>query len=200
MKERSYILFLLFLFVLGWSAGWAGCKKNNPKGKEDPDPPPNETPTDLYPGVPQSEIYEVRIIQNDKTEKLVVFQNSCPVYAQGYMNMQENDRFPLEIFAGRSIHWAKFSYSGSIAVEVKVLNKNKVPLSGAVRILPSRHNVSSVKDGDVILFTLNNPGQFSVEIGENGYKNGLVIFADPPETNAPSRQQNGYAVLNNATV
>ena len=167
---------------------------------EQPKPPPTETPKDLFPGVPQSEIYEVRVIRNGKTEKLAVFQNNCPTYSPGYMNMQENDKFPLEIFAGRSIHWTKFSFSGSIMVEVKVLNKSKVSLTGSVRILPSRYNVSSVKDGDVIRFTLNNPGQFSVEIGENGYKNGLIIFADPQETNAPSRQQNGYAVLSNATT
>lgn len=199
MKAKCYILCLFPLLMLGLITGSPGCKKNNTGGAQ-PEPPPAETPEDHYPAVPQSGIYEVRIVRNGKAEKLAVFENNCPVYAPGYMNMQENDKFPLEIFAGRSIHWTKFSFSGSITVEVKVLNKNKVPLTGAVRILPSRHNVSSVRDGDVIRFTLNNPGQFSVEIGENGYKNGLIIFADPSETNAPSRQQSGYAVLNNATA
>lgn len=201
MKTRCYILFLFHLLLLSFIAGWSmGCKKSDHSQEVPEEPSPTDPQKDLYPGVPQSEIYEVRVVRNGKTEKSVVFQNTCPVYSPGYMNMQENDKFPLEIFAGRSIHWTKFSFSGSITVEVKVLNKNKVPLTGTVRILPSRHNVSSVRDGDVIRFTLNNPGQFSVEIGESGYKNGLIIFADPPETNAPSRQQSGYAVLNNATA
>ena len=57
-----------------------------------------------YPGVPKSDIYEVTLIRGDTIEELVVFKNSCPVYQAGKMNMAENDQYPLNVFAGRSIH------------------------------------------------------------------------------------------------
>jgi hypothetical protein len=53
--------------------------------------------------------------------------------------------------------------------------------------------------GNSIYFNAQNPAQYSVEIGTNGYLNGLMIFADPPETNAPSQTNSAYAVFNSAT-
>jgi len=53
----------------------------------------------------------------------------------------------------------------------------------------------------VVTFTMTEPGQCSVEIGANGYKNGLMIFANPMETDVPDPAQNDtYAVLEHATV
>jgi hypothetical protein len=49
----------------------------------------------------------------------------------------------------------------------------------------------------VIRFTLTRPGQCSVELGENGYKNGLMVFANPSETSVPDPNA-GFKVLRNA--
>lgn len=154
---------------------------------------------DSYPGVPFSDIYEVIVTTSRGKEKLTVFKNSYPEYELGKMNMAENDQYPLAIFAGRSINWSAFSFSGTASVEVRVINKNKVPVSGRIRILPSRHGVSPIVERNSIFFTVNNPGQFSVEIGENGYKNGLIIFADPTETDIPDQGSSQYSVLKNAS-
>lgn len=177
-----------------------GCGKLNEdpaRGQDDlPDPPVDQ---EAYPGVPQSDIYEVTIIRDGKREKMTVFQNECPKFSLGYENMQENDRFPLDIFAGRSINWTHFSFIGSIEVEIKVINQQKVPVAGTVSVVPSRYGIVPEVDGSIIRFTLTKPGQCAVEIGQNGYKNGLVIFADPPETDKPGESPTGYALMEKAT-
>jgi hypothetical protein len=153
---------------------------------------------DGYPGVPLSGIYAVRLIQGKKAAEPVVFRNSCPVYQAGYMNMLAKDQAPLDKFRGRSVSWVNFSFSGSVKVEVRILDEGKVPLSGRVRILPSRYGINPVVEGGVIRFTLREPGQFSVEVGEDGYKNGLMIFANPMETDVPSTEEENYLVLEHA--
>src|SRR5690348_11766762 len=96
------------------------CSKNSvPRSLLSP-PEVSASDTLSYPGVPQSTIYSVSITQGDNTKKLVVFQNTCPVYQTGYMNMSAKDEYPLALFAGRSISWANFSFSGSVTVKVTV--------------------------------------------------------------------------------
>lgn len=167
-------------------------------------PPPDIIPvqedTTDYLDVPRSSIYEVSIIQGGIKKKLVVFQNTCPEYQPGFMDMTETDQYPLNIFKGRSISWANFSFTeGSVTVEVKVINKSKVPLGGVVKILPSRYGITPVITGDIVRFTIDKPGQCSVEIGKNGYKNGLMLFANPPETDLPDLSQGKFLELENAS-
>lgn len=149
-----------------------------------------------YEDVQQSGIYEVTVSQNGMTRPLNVFRNSCPTFQLGYQNMEAKDEGPLNLFAGRSINWTKFSFENPITVHVKVLNTTKVPVSGqTVKIYPSRHGVTSTTSGNVVTFTISTPGQYSIEIGEDGYKNGLIIFADPQETDVPSQSNPDYLVL-----
>ena len=149
-----------------------------------------------YEDVQQSGIYEVTISQNGMTWPLNVFRNSCPQFQLGYQGMEAKDENPLDLFSGRSINWTKFSFDDPITVHVKVINTTKVPVSGqAVKILPSRHGVTSTTSGNVVNFTITEPGQYSVEIGDNGYKNGLIIFADPTETDIPLTSDPDYLVL-----
>ena len=154
-----------------------------------------------YEDVAQSGIYDVTLSQSGKTWPLNVFRNSCPTYQLGYQNMESKDQHPLDLFSGRTINWTKFSFTGSITVRVKVNDTQKVPVSGqTVRILPSRHGVTSTTSGNIVTFTITEPGQYSVEIGTEYYKNGLIIFADPTETDIPSKTNPAFLVLNNATA
>jgi hypothetical protein len=155
-----------------------------------------------FPDVPQSSIYEVTLIQGTQRVNTPVFQNTCPLYEAGYMNMQPNDSNPLGMFIGRSISWANFSFDQEVIVEVTVLDTEKVPVDAAnVRILPARHGVTTAVNGNSISFTLAKPGQYSVEIGVNGYKNGLMIFANPMENESPDpTRDDSYAVMDHATA
>lgn len=200
MKIKRQILGLTIFTIL-----LASCSKNKtPDSVLPPNPP--DTPADTsglpdnnYPGVQKSGIYEVTIKQGSTEKRLTVFQNSCPEYQPGYMNMLPNYQYPLNLFKGRSISWANFSFAGSVTIEVKVLDQTKVPVSGNVKILPSRYGITPGVTGNTIRFTMTQPGQCSVEIGDNGYKNGLMIFANPPETDIPDTSSGNFIVLRNTT-
>lgn len=194
--EKNSVKFIRFLSLTALSLFISRC---NPESdlSSPRDTEPNEEIN--YPGVLRSDIYEVTITRNRSREKIAVFKNKCPLFELGEMNMIENDRFPLEIFIGRSISWTNFSFSGDVIVEVRIINPEKVPINGEIKIVPSRHGVSSVVEGNTIRFTLTNPGQYSVEVGINGYKNGLLIFADPPETEIPDQSSGNYFLISNGS-
>ena len=154
----------------------------------------------MYPGVPISGIYDVAVAEDNSSRGLTVFQSSCPKYQAGYQNMKPVDRYPLERFAGRSISWTSFSFSNSVTIHVRVLDSGKIPLNASVKIFPSRYGVTPVVDKDGINFTITQPGQYSVEIGEDGYQNGLLIFANPPETDRPDPATGNYYSLTDATA
>lgn len=177
---------LLFLLPM------ANCAKSGGMGAKAPD----ETPPPADP--PLSAVYEVTLIHGSVRERAVVYQSKCPEFEQGHMNMQEKDKFPLGIFRGRSISWTDFSFSGSVTVEVRVLDGQKVP-PGIVKIFPTRHGIHAVASGGLITFVLDRPGQFSVEIGDEGYKNGLMIFANPEETDFPDTLAGDFRVFERAT-
>jgi hypothetical protein len=161
--------------------------------------PPNGDSLTIDSIIPLSDIYEVKIILNGLEEDVNTYQSKCPVYELGYKNMVENDSYPLEIFKGRSINWSKFSFEGSVEVRVTVKDASKVPMGGDVKIWPSRYGVQATASGSTISFTITEPAQYSVEIGAEGYKQGLMIFADPPETYIPDKTQETYAILSNAS-
>ena len=154
-RQLVYLAIIMSLF----------CSCNKSKTPPSDDDTPDITDSVSYPGVPKSDIYEVSIIRGEKKEKLVVFKNSCPTYQSGYMNMTANDTYPLEIFAGRSISWVNFSFSGIVTIEVRVLAQSKVSINGPVKIFPSRNGITPLVEGDIITFTMAKPGQCSVEIG-----------------------------------
>ncbi|MBS1662187.1 MAG: hypothetical protein JST68_14175 [Bacteroidetes bacterium] len=168
------------------------------------EPPAHYPPgidTAAYQAVPQSDIYEVSVIRDGvHREKQLVFQSKCPVYQQGYMNMTTNDMYPTKIFKDRTINWTTFSFSGTVTIEVKLLSQSRLAMSSDVKILPSRKGIHPTVNGNTVVFQLNNPGQFSVEISDSGYKNGLMVFANPAETNKPDTSSGTYKVLRNATA
>lgn len=154
-----------------------------------------------YPGVPTSSIYSVSTVENGTAIPQSVFINSCPFYQTGYMNMQPKDQSFFDLFKGRSINWVHFSGNYPLTVTVNVLDISKVPVSGnAVHVWPSRFGIIPFVSGSTITFTLNAPGQYSVEIGDNGYKNGLMIFANPVETDIPDQSDAKFLVLTEATA
>jgi len=154
-----------------------------------------------YEDVLQSGIYDVSLVQSGMTWPVNTFRSTCPTYSLGYQNMESKDQHPLELFANRTINYTKFSFTNPITVRVTVTNTTKVPVAGqTVRILPSRFGITANTSGNVVSFTITEPGQYSVEIGPDGYKNGLIIFADPAETVVPSKTDPNYKVVYEATA
>lgn len=210
LYHSSVLKTALFFLLCGFWLYFAGCSKtikesgSNNGGAPVVDPPGNSGSSDslaMYSQIPQSDIYEVTVIRaSGAREKQLVFQNACPVYQKGFMNMTSNDMYPLNIFKDRTINWTSFSFSGAITVEVKLLSQGRVSMNGSVQVFPSRHLISPSVNGNTISFALTKPGQFSVEIGANGYKNGLMIFANPAETEKPDTLATAYKVLRNASV
>lgn len=184
--RAGYCLVCLLLII-------SGCKKSAENTQ-----PNSSADTLSFSQVPKSDIYEVTIIRSNGTrEKQMVFQSACPLYQPGYMNMETKDQGPLNIFKNRTINWTTFSFSGTVMVEVKIINQIRVSLSDPVKIIPTRYGITATKSGDVIKFTITKPGQCSVELGESGYKNGLVIFANPAETEIPANNP-AYKILQHA--
>ena len=144
------ISILKFAAAVVLSGIFCGCTKGLDGDRQDLDNPGGKQETtfyvydapDGYAGVPKSSIYRVTVIQNGVRKESVVFQNTCPVWQEGYMDMTATDQYPLGIFAGRSISWTGFSFSGKVTVEVEVLDETKVPVTGNVRILPSRYGIT----------------------------------------------------------
>lgn len=132
--------------------------------------------------VQQSELY--RVYLNDDTDNSVtVFKNVCNTYYKGMPGERRNDDKPLTKFKGRSIHWGHFAMQGRVKVTVRV---NKDISDKEIKIFPGRYSIQATKlDAHSFSFVLDRAGQFSVEIGEDGYKEGLLIFADPVETDTP---------------
>jgi len=147
--------------------------------------------------VRDTKIYSVNIVEkNEKSKQVPVYKSNCPVYVPGYMNMQSKDNIPLSLFKGRSISWTNFSFADSVQVVIEILDIEKVPVYGKqVRVLPSRYNIIPEINGNKVSFMLTKPGQFSVEIGEDGYKNGLMIFANPLEINKPDINDQSYYMV-----
>lgn len=157
--------------------------------------------TGLFEDVPQSDIYDVFIDNNENEELINVFRSECPVYIPGYQGMLSKYKKPFSIFEGRTISWGKFTVNNPVTVKVIVKNTAKVPISGQnVKILPSRYGVTPVVNGNEITFTITEPAQYSVEVGEKGYENGLVLFADPPETDIPDPEDPQYLMLDHASA
>lgn len=152
-----------------------------------------------YPGVPKSSFYHVSVTEDNLGRCPTVFQSSCPEYQPGYMNMTPVDEYPLKLFKGQSISWINFSFSNRVTVCVSVLDTNLVSVDEPVKIYPTKYGVTPVVRGNVITFTLTQPGQYSVEIGKDGYKHGLLIFANPPELDRPNLAAGNYCQLTNTT-
>jgi hypothetical protein len=153
-----------------------------------------------YPGIPRSSLYEVAVTEEGQASRpLVVFQSSCPKYQPGYMGLRPVDQYPFKLFEGRSVSWVNFSFSKAVTVRVRVLEPGKILSADSVKILPSRLGLTPLVSGNTISFTMTEPGQCSVEIGDKGYQHGLVIFANPPETDKPDPAAGNYYIVNQAT-
>ncbi len=124
----------------------------------------------------KSDIYEVTVRQVETSYPAMVYKSQSNGRVNGGRNSAVHNN---------SISWTNFSFSGTVTVQVKLLDgQNKVSY-GTAKIFPSRRNITPVKINNTTLeFTISSPGQFSVEFSDTAYEHGLMVFADPMETRA----------------
>ena len=140
--------------------------------------------------VEKSTFYKVEIKQNGTTYET-------------FVNMaKSNDVIKLDVgrekvLKDRTISWASFDFSGTVTVSVTVLNTQSIPLLNTIKLLPSQAGIKTTKVGtNKVEFTLTNPDQLSLEIGDEGYKNGLLLFANAIETDIMNQNSSDVFVCN----
>jgi hypothetical protein len=88
-------------------------------------------------------------------------------------------------------HWTSFSFAGTVTVKVTVLDRASV--STAV-FRPGSRQLTGI-GGNTVAFTLDAPGNFYVEVDDDLDLDPLFVFANPPETSAPSPADPNVIVL-----
>jgi hypothetical protein len=162
-----------------------------------------EVPRNLYSGIPLSDIYAVKIVREGFSESLPVFHNVPQKYDPEAVGGRSVDINPLTRYNGYSLGWCRITNDGPLVIEVTVLDTLKVPLDNkTIRIFPSRKGVEAerISGTNTIIFELPGPGQYSVEIGtEEGWKHGMLVFVDPPETKIPNPKDANWKLLESAS-
>lgn len=141
--------------------------------------------------LPASAYYQVQLIDGDNIFAPLVYMSKS--------NAESNGR--NQAILSNTISWTSFSFSESVKVRVSIKSgQSKVSYSSCT-ILPSRFGIETTKINDSTAeFTITRPGQYSVEFGSNGYKNGLMIFADPLEDNGMNKSASSVYVCNPCTA
>lgn len=148
-------------------------------------------------GLPVSTVYQLNINQAKVSLKVPVFESNCNIYNPNMSGSKPKDSIPLNEYRGRSIHFANISFSKPVEVILTVVDEKRVS-AAEIKVLPGRFGIKAKKIGkNKYKFSIEKPGQYSVEIGKNGYKHGFLIFANPLENDVPTATKS-WAVLSNA--
>jgi hypothetical protein len=155
--------------------------------------------------VPVSDKYSVKVTQGTYADNILTHYSE-PNLLQG----PDGDGV-TGLLEDRSISFAAFSFTGTVTVEV---TKIYGTTSQRVEIQPKAYGVNPLYfDGRTVKFNLshrddNMPLYISLhflsednrdEDGTGGYDidNGMMIFADKPETNTPSKSAPGVVIYSN---
>lgn len=78
--------------------------------------------------------------------------------------------------------FALFDFSGSVTISIS----RNIPFTSAA-VLPASRGIKPQISGQTITFTISNPGQFCIKFNNDLWNTPLYIFANPLETNVPSK-------------
>ena len=147
-----------------------------------------------YPeGTRKSQFYSVEVSRGDTTQPSFVHVTECPdgPFAEHKIWITEQDR---------SISFTNFNFSGD-PVRVTV-TKRFGTRAHDVEITPRRYGILiNSFDGRSVTFTMERPEYVSVRFvcddntdEYNNIRNGMMVFADQPEVNAPEPGDPGVEV------
>ena len=149
----------------------------------------------VYPGADPSlacDIFEVRVGQDGAMQKAFVYQSKSDWDTQTYYRHKK---------FYDTLSYAGFAFAGPVTVEVTKVNPVRPGIPEmpwrpgitrpdpptAVVVRPERLGIRAELDGWTARFTIDRPGQYSVEFVDRDLDplgaplHGIMIFADPPE-------------------
>jgi len=149
---------------------------------------------EVYPG-PSPDlacpVFQVRISQDGVTQEAFVIQN---------VSDWETRAMREKIESRQTLSYAGFSFTGQVTVEVRKVDPATTRAT-SVLIRPERAGIQAEVSGDTARFTIEQPGQYSVEFVDgdlDGFgcpRHALMIFADPPEDKALIPDPNSKQVV-----
>ena len=80
-------------------------------------------------------------------------------------------------------HWTSFSFRGAVSVQIKLRSEARI---SAASVHPLAKQIKASVANNAVTFTLNQPANLYVELADKS-RDPLFIFANPPETNVPTR-------------
>ena len=132
----------------------------------------------IYPAPDKSLLSPDFTLQVDGKDVPVYTVKVAPTDAAGRTNAMDDKLNTAQYFERAA--FAYFDAEG--AVQVAVTYSSSV---SAARLLPASPNAKVAMNGRTVRFTLNAPGNFTLEVNHELVRT-LHIFVNPPETDAPS--------------
>ncbi len=138
------------------------------------------------------------------------YAERCPYYAVSIQQNQE--AYPSyvhishartegpgsQFLQGRTASWTQFSITGTAFVDVRVSDDFQAFIEDA-RVYPkSKYVEVEMLDEDILRLYIPGPGQYVLELGDEGYRHPLVILASPWESNPPSGTDSGVLTIHEA--
>ena len=125
---------------------------------------------DVYPapaGLEPSPQYRVEVSQDGRTRESFVYLTT----AKWRTNKVKDTA------------WTTFAFDGRVSVRVTKLNGG----FKSCKVLPGSRRIEARVEDRTATFELDRPAKLSVEFDDSAETHPLLIFADPPETQVPSR-------------
>ncbi len=184
LKRR--FMYLRFTMVLIAGLLFIGCKNS-------PSPAKNNKPVEsnivLYPkvkdidqihGMSESEIFDLKVNGKD------TFVYHTREIADEFEHIKQ-----LKSVSYTGVSYVNFSTTGSVVLEINSL-KNQV---SNWKVLPAREGVIINKETNSLTINLSKPEKFVVSAIIGGKEQSIIISAETPETNIPSKEGKGVLFL-----
>jgi hypothetical protein len=117
----------------------------------------------------RSKEYSVKVLQDDEVQQSFTYQDKNP------------DKKLINRMTDYN-HWTTFSFDGSVKIEVTRMNGS----AAGAEVRPLAAKIKPVISSSTIGFTITKPGKFWIKF-PGMEEHPLFIFADPPETDVPDR-------------
>jgi Glycosyl hydrolases family 28 len=117
-------------------------------------------------------------------------QNAFVYHSREIMDQYEHIK-QLKSISYQGVSYVNFSMSKKVKLQINSLNGK----ASNWKILPKRADVKVDETTNSIIFTLNKPEKFVISAVIGGLEQSIIISAEKPETNIPSKTDKGVLYL-----